>query len=95
MYRHSEGEVRTGDARRDAGPIAFETRKLTLSPSELAELTGYRRVSDQLRELLAHGFFRARVRAGVVILERAHYDAVCGGAKVAPEPKVRLLVRRS
>ena len=33
----------------------------------------------QVRELQSQGFVRARIRRGVVILERAHYEAVCAG----------------
>jgi hypothetical protein len=60
--------------------------KLTLSAEEISALAGgYRRPSDQLRELHRQGFYRARL--GVVnkqvILERAHYDAVCAGAVVS------------
>lgn len=53
---------------------------LTLTPAELVTLTGYQRPGDQLRALHEHGFVRARLgRLGDVILERAHYDAVCRG----------------
>lgn len=95
MFRASEREDSKTHAPRDVdvAPRPLERRQLTLSRSELAELTGYRRAADQLRELHAQGFFRARVRGGAVILERAHYDAVCVGAKTASQPKVRLLVR--
>jgi len=71
---------------------------LTLSLPELEELTGYKRPADQVRELLAQGFHRARRnRLGEVVLERAHYDAVCAG-RMAPaghddRPPVRLLKR--
>jgi hypothetical protein len=55
---------------------------LILSPEELRAITGgYKRPRDQLAELLRQGFFRARVGTvtGAVIVERAHYDAVCRG----------------
>lgn len=66
---------------------------LTLSPRELVEITGYRRPTEQLEELHAQGFWRARrsPTTGDIILERAHYDAVCSGerartkARKAPE----------
>ncbi len=72
---------------------------LILDQAELEQLTGYRRASDQLRELQRQGFHRARRnRLGDVVLERAHYDAVCAGRQ-APAgqdalPPVRLLMRR-
>jgi len=71
---------------------------LLLTDDELKELTGYVRAADQLRELQAQGFYRARRnRLGDVVLERAHYDAVCA-ARPAPagmedRPPVRPLKR--
>lgn len=59
---------------------------LLMTELEVAELTGYRRHAQQLEELKRQGFWRAR-RApitGRVILERAHYEAVCSGADLAP-----------
>lgn len=56
---------------------------ITLSPAELQQVTGgYKRPGDQLRELHRQGFHRARLGrvTGQVILERAHYDAVCAGS---------------
>ena len=65
---------------------------LILNPDQIAALTGYRRPADQLRELHRQGFHRARRSpAGTVILERAHYEAVCrGDAQQQPRPKVRM-----
>lgn len=64
---------------------------ITVTDSELEALTGYKDPGCQLRELLRQGFYRARrsPRTGQVILERAHYDAVCAGAKATETPKVR------
>jgi hypothetical protein len=58
---------------------------LRLSPTELLEVSGgYTQPSRQLEALRAAGFWRARLgRDGSVVLERAHYEAVCAGA-VAP-----------
>jgi hypothetical protein len=68
---------------------------LLIPPEQIAQMTGYKRASDQVRALRNMGFFRARVnRAGLVVLERAHYDAVC--VTSAPtrhkdtEPQLRL-----
>ena len=47
---------------------------------------GYTQTAKQLAELRRQGFWRAR-RArvtGEVILERAHYEAVCSGQERAP-----------
>ncbi len=63
---------------------------IILSSDELAGVTGYRTPKRQLDELHRQGFYRARISAaGNVILERAHYDAVCAGDKPAKEPAVR------
>lgn len=64
----------------------------TLSASEIEAVTDYKRPADQLAELLRQGFYRARTspRTGRVILERAHYDAVCAGAKPVKSPQVRM-----
>lgn len=55
---------------------------LLLSPEELAEVTGYRQPAAQLRALHERGFWLARRSpiTGRVILDRAHYEAVCQGA---------------
>lgn len=55
---------------------------LLLSTEEIIALTGYKQPAAQLTELKAQGFHRARRNAaGHVVLERAHYDAVCAGHK--------------
>lgn len=68
---------------------------LTLSDAELLRLTGYRRAADQLAELHRQGFHRARRSrtTGAVILERAHYDAICTGSRPGKEPKLRPMLR--
>lgn len=73
-----------------------DTASITLSERELVDLTGYRQPSKQLAELLRMGFWRARRSVlGDVVLERAHYDAVCRGVEAAPaaakrRPQLRL-----
>lgn len=63
---------------------------IILTSDELEGVSGYRSSKRQLAELHRQGFYRARISAtGNVILERAHYDAVCAGEKPAKEPKVR------
>lgn len=55
---------------------------VTLSPAEVqAAAGGYKRPSEQLRELHRRGFYRAyRSKVtGEVVLERPHYDAVAAG----------------
>lgn len=67
---------------------------IIMSEAELRTITGYKRQQEQLSELHRQGFYRARrsKATGDIILERAHYDAVCGAAN---EPKTREpMVRR-
>lgn len=70
---------------------------ITLSADELFAITGYQRPGDQLAELQQRGFYRARRSkvTGQVILERAHYEAVCagGGSKPANVPRLRPSLR--
>lgn len=72
---------------------------ITLPEDEIVTVAGgYKRPGDQLRELHRQGFYRAgksRI-TGRVVLERAHYDAVCAGARPeqqAPAPRVRSPLR--
>ena len=66
----------------------------TFTHEELVSLTGFVQPSRQLAELHRRGFSRAyRNRLGRVILERAHYAAVCAGQTQQAQPKVRLLAR--
>lgn len=55
--------------------------EMILFPFQLQNLSGgYVRAKDQLAELRGQGFLRARTgRNGKVLLELAHYDAVCSG----------------
>ena len=51
-----------------------------LTPNEIEAMTGFKIATRQLAVLRERGFHRAFVnRAGAVVLERAHYDAVCRG----------------
>lgn len=62
---------------------------LTLSHEEIVRITGgLTQPRRQLTELRKHGFWRARLgRDGKVVLERAHYEAVCAGALPPGEKK--------
>lgn len=59
------------------------THTLTLTAEELVQVTGYRQAAAQLQALHARGFWLARraPMTGRVILDRAHYEAVCAGAE--------------
>lgn len=70
------------------------TMTITLTLDELIALTGYRRGAEQLAELRHQGFWRARRSiSGAVVLERAHYDAVCRGQDAAPKQQHRPQLR--
>lgn len=59
-------------------------------PRKLPVQTRSKALVDAIAELHRQGFYRARIAVtGNVILERAHYDAVCAGAKPAKAPTVR------
>lgn len=68
---------------------------ITLSAEELFAITGYQRPGDQLAELHQQGFHRARRSrvTGQVILERAHYNAICAGARPVNVPRLRPSLR--
>ena len=68
---------------------------IALSADEIASVTGYKRPADQLAELHRQGFYRARrsPTTGRIIVERAHFDAVCAGAISTPSPRVRPYVK--
>jgi hypothetical protein len=62
---------------------------LILSEAEVQRLCGgLKRPADQLADLKDQGFYRARLGRITrrVVLERAHYDAVCAGASIAASP---------
>lgn len=61
----------------------------------IERITGYKRPADQLRELKAQGFYRARLAkvTGEVVLERPHYDAVCQGTQPSTPPGSRPKLR--
>lgn len=68
---------------------------LTLDAEEIRRITGYTQATKQVEELHRQGFYRARRnRLGAVVLERAHYDAVCaGGQRPANDSKAQPRVR--
>ncbi|SEL13812.1 hypothetical protein SAMN05216359_105338 [Roseateles sp. YR242] len=66
-----------------------ERPPLTLTQAELVDLTRYKRAADQLRELHTRGFSRAYLRAGSVVLERPHFEAVCSGNSSPPRGRVK------
>lgn len=63
---------------------------LCLTPEEIAQLAGgLTQPRRQLHELHERGFWRARLsRDNQVVLERAHYEAVCAGALPPSAAKV-------
>lgn len=61
---------------------------LLLTPDEVRAIAGGLQLARcQLRKLHAAGFWRARLGTdGKVLLERAHYNAVCAGALPPGQP---------
>jgi Domain of unknown function (DUF4224) len=74
-------------------PRSSPQTSILLSAEELAELTGYKHATKQLAELHRRGFHRAYIGRHGLVLERAHYEAVCTGATERAKPKIRPLVR--
>ena len=75
-----------------------EAASQLLTPDEIRDLTGCEMPSAQLKRLQRAGFWLAwRAAGGRVVLPRAHYLAVCAGARPqvaaaaadAPRPKVK------
>lgn len=63
---------------------------LTLSPAELSDLTRYQQPKKQLAILHLRGFARAYLdHSGQVVLERAHFEAVCRGESQPARPRVK------
>jgi hypothetical protein len=60
---------------------------VTLQPNELELLTGYEQATKQLMMLHKRGFNRAFIGRHGVVLERAHYEAVCRGQIDRPVAK--------
>lgn len=66
---------------------------VTLTREELVQLTGYEKPSKQLAELHRRGFMRAYIGRHGLVLERAHYEAVCRGETERKRPSLRPLLR--
>jgi hypothetical protein len=80
----------TGTARGPDILGSTDRNTIVLSDDELRMITRYSQPSKQLFELHRQGFHRARLgRVGGVLLERAHYEAVCAGRVSAEAPHVR------
>ncbi len=66
--------------------------ELLIPMEQVVKLTGYTQPAAQVAELRRQGFHRARRNpTGAVVLERAHYEAVCGGRDVTPVDNAPLL----
>lgn len=74
-------------------PQAAQPPSIKLTPEELADLTGNKQAAKQLAELHRRGFHRAYIGRHGLVLERAHYEAVCQGAIERPRPKLHPIVR--
>ena len=65
---------------------------ITLSPAEMVAITGYELPCKQLGVLHKRGFHRAYIPkgGGGVVLERAHYEAVCRGESEKPRKSANI-----
>jgi hypothetical protein len=59
--------------------------RLTLTPEQLHELTGYKRGAEQARWLKDNGFKFRLDRLGKPRVDRAHYETRMGGAPATGE----------
>lgn len=69
---------------------------LVLTGTEIIELTGRQRVTEQLAELRRQGYWRAAVNAaGKIVLPRSHFEAVNRGEdrQVAGQQQARPQVK--
>lgn len=65
--------------------------EITLSDAELFAITGYELATKQLNVLRGRGFHRAFIdRNGALVLERAHYEAVCRGESEKPRKSANI-----
>lgn len=59
-------------------------------------MTGYSQSTKQLRVLHSRGFVRAYInRRGIVVIERAHYEAVCAGQQQTKAKSANLAFLRA
>lgn len=64
---------------------------IILTEPELVKITGYELPCKQLAVLHNRGFHRAYIaRKGGVVLERAHYEAVCRGQSERPRKSANI-----
>lgn len=60
---------------------------VVLQPDELQQLTGYEQATKQLDVLHKRGFTRAFIGRRGLVLERAHFEAICQGSLDRPVAK--------
>jgi len=64
---------------------------IALTEAELTRITGYELPCKQLAVLHNRGFHRAYIaKKGGVVLERAHYEAVCRGQSEKPRKSANI-----
>lgn len=64
---------------------AMSSSRLTLTPDQLFELTGYKRSAEQVRWLKENGFKFRLDRLGKPRVDRAHYETKMGGKPATGE----------
>lgn len=60
---------------------------VVLLPAEIEQLTGYEQPTKQLSILHKRGFTRAFIGRRGLVLERAHFEAICRGELDSKQPK--------
>jgi hypothetical protein len=64
------------------GRAVVTSPRLTLTPEQLCELTGYKRAAEQARWLKENGFKFRLDRLGKPRVDHAHYESKMGGHPV-------------
>lgn len=67
------------------GQAVVRSPRLTLTPEQLRELTGYKRGAEQARWLKENGFKFRLDRLGKPRVDRAHYEMKMGGKPATGE----------
>ena len=61
------------------GRVVVTSPRLTLTPEQVCELTGYKRAAEQARWLKENGFKFRLDRLGKPRVDRTHYESKMGG----------------
>jgi hypothetical protein len=82
---HDSRLVRATAALEQVERAVVRSPRLTLTPEQLHELTGYKRGAEQARWLKENGFKFRLDRLGKPRVDRAHYETKMGGRLIVGE----------